>query len=69
MHLLLSTNFYFYMEAQMFTYVWNLLIPKTLNLKKIQQSKFIENYSQILNPDHLCMLCTHFNCQTMSLVF
>ena len=37
MHLLLSTNFYFYMEAQMCTWVWNVLIPKTLNLK-IQQS-------------------------------
>ena len=23
----------------------------------------------ILNPGYLCMLCTHVNCQTMSLVF
>ena len=29
------------MEAQMCTCVWNMLIPKTLNLK-IQQSKLIE---------------------------
>ena len=28
-HLLLSTNFYFYMEAQICTCVWNVLIPKT----------------------------------------
>ena len=41
MHLL-STNLYFYMEAQMCTCVWNVLIHffvhKTLNLK-IQQRK------------------------------
>ena len=35
---LLSTNPYFYMVAQMCTYLWNVLIPKILNLK-IQQSK------------------------------
>ena len=52
----------------MCTYVWNVLIPKTLNLK-IQQSKYIENYSQILNLGYLCMLCTHFQWQIMSLVF
>ena len=37
MHLF-STNLFFYMEAQMCTCVWNVLIPKTLN-SKIQQSK------------------------------
>ena len=39
------------MEAQMVTCVWNVLIPKTLNLK-IQQSKWIwiENHSLILKP-------------------
>ena len=68
MGLLLSTNFYFYIEAQMYTCVWNVFIPKTLNLK-IQQSKLIENYSQILNPEYLCMLCTYCNFQIMSLVF
>ena len=29
MHILI-TNLYFYMEAQMCTCVWNVLIPKTL---------------------------------------
>ena len=40
--------------------VCNVLIPKTLNLK-IQQSKLIENYAQILSPEYLCMLyiCMH----------
>ena len=64
MHLL-SKDLYFYMEAQTCTRVWNVLIPKIFNLK-IQQSKWIENYSQILNPGYLCMICTYFNCQIMS---
>ena len=63
MHLL-STNLYG--SSNLHICVWNVLIPKTINLK-IQQSKLIEKYSQILNPGYIYMLCTHFNCKIMSL--
>ena len=48
MHLL-STNLYFYMEEQICTCVWNVLIPKTLKnlflkINKVNELKIILKY-------------------------